>query len=435
MLQQELLRRESHKKPIRVAASGAGWMGSGFVTQMSLVPGMTVNVLSDSDVSKARDAFIQIGITPDNIIETDSIGQSEDALKSGKYVITGSYTLAAQLPSVDIVADVTPSPAIGAETAYACIQHRKDIVLINIEDDVTVGRILNKLAQEAGILYTVSSGDEPGCLMELWNFVTMLGYEPIVIGKGKNNPLNPAATPDTVADSARKADKDPYQTASYVDGTKTMFEMTCAANATGCLPMRRGMNGPEATLDTISEIFALEDDGGITTFPGAIDFVQGNAMAGGVFVTVRILNERIDADLKYLKVGKGKYYTFFRPYHLWFLEAPISIARAFLKRETTLVPLDRPVADVMSVAKRDLLPGDKLDDFGGYTFYGLMDRAEEVKKENALPVGLAIGAEIISPVNSGQIITWDDVKINENSTVVKLRRQQDELSDKTSSIR
>jgi predicted homoserine dehydrogenase-like protein len=435
MLQQELLRRESHKKPIRVAASGAGWMGSGFVTQMSLVPGMTVNVLADSDVPKARDAFIQIGITPDNIIETDSIGQAEDALKSGKYVITGSYTLAAQLPSVDIVADVTPSPAIGAETAYACIQHGKDIVLINIEADVTVGRILNKLAQEAGILYTVSSGDEPGCLMELWNFVTMLGYEPIVIGKGKNNPLNPAATPDTVAESSRKADKDPYQTASYVDGTKTMFEMTCAANATGCLPMRRGMNGPEATLDTISEIFALEDDGGITTFPGAIDFVQGSAMAGGVFVTVRILNERINDDLKYLKVGKGKYYTFFRPYHLWFLEAPISIARAFLKRETTLVPLDRPVADVMTVAKRDLQPGDKLDDFGGYTFYGLMDRAEEVKKENALPVGLAIGAEIISPVNSGQIISWDDVKIDENSTVVKLRRQQDELSDKTSSIR
>ena len=114
----------------------------------------------------------------------------------------------------------------------------------------------------------------------------------------------------------------------------------------------------------------------------------------------RVANEK-DADLKYLKVGKGKYYTFFRPYHLWFLEAPISIARAFLKRETTLVPLDRPVADVMSVAKRDLLPGDKLDDFGGYTFYGLMDRADEVKKENALPVGLAIGAEIISPVNSG----------------------------------
>ena len=103
-----------------------------------------------------------------------------------------------------------------------------------------------------------------------------------------------------------------------------------------------------------------------------------------------------------------------------------------MERETTLVPLDRPVADIMAVAKRDLQPGEKLDEFGGYTFYGLMDRAEEVRKENALPVGLAIGAEIISKVKDGEIITWEDVKINENSTVVKLRRQQDELIERAS---
>ena len=36
----------------------------------------------------------------------------------------------------------------------------------------------------------------------------------------------------------------------------------------------------------------------------------------------------LTGDLQYLKVGKGKYFTFFRPYHLWFLEAPISIARS-----------------------------------------------------------------------------------------------------------
>ena len=331
------------------------------------------------------------------------------------------------MPSVDIVADVTPSPAIGADTAYACIEYGKDIVLINIEADVTVGRILKKLAKEAGIVYTVSSGDEPGCLMELWDFVTILGYEPIVIGKGKNNPLDSSATPDTVAESARKADKDPYQTASYVDGTKTMFEMTCAANATGCLPMQRGMIGPEATLETVSEIFALEEDGGISKYPGAVDFVQGSAMAGGVFITVRILDERIDADLRYLKVGKGKYFTFFRPYHLWFLEAPISVARAFITKETTLVPLDEPIADVMTIAKRDLQPGDRLDDFGGYTFYGLMDRAEEFRRLNALPVGLAVGAQVKQAIPAGQVITWDDVKLDEESTVVKLRRRQDSM--------
>jgi len=300
-------------------------------------------------------------------------------------------------------------------------------VMVNIEADVTVGRTLNKLAREAGILYTVSSGDEPGCLMELYDFVTSLGYEVIVIGKGKNNPLNSAATPDTVAESARRTDKDPFQVASYVDGTKTMFEMTCAANATGCLPMQRGMTGPEATLETVSEIFALEEDGGITQFPGVVDFVQGPSMAGGVFVVVRVEDERIRADLQYLKVGKGKYFTLFRPYHLWFLEAPISVARAHLHRQTTLVPLDCPVAEVMTVAKRALRPGERLDDFGGFTFYGVIDQAEVARELNALPVGLAPGAEVVRSVAAGEIVTWDAVKLDEESIVVKLRRQQDML--------
>jgi predicted homoserine dehydrogenase-like protein len=427
MIRDELLRREAEGHPIRLGVSGAGWMGSGFLAQVAHVPGMEVTVLADSDTRSAWEATMAAGVRRDDIVEADAPGPAMDALRAGKRVITGDYTLAAQLEAVDIVTDVTPSPAIGAETAYACIQHGKDVVLVNIEADVTVGRILKKLARDAGVLYSVSSGDEPGCLMELYDFVGSLGYELIVIGKGKNNPLNPSATPDTVAESAKRADKDPFQVASYVDGTKTMFEMTCAANATGCLPMQRGMIGPEATLETVSEIFALEEDGGITQFPGAVDFVQGSSMSGGVFVTVRVEDDRIRGDLQYLKVGKGKYFTFFRPYHLWFLEAPISIARAHFQRQVTLVPLDRPVAEVMTVAKRDLKPGERLDDFGGYTFHGVIDRAEVARGLNALPTGLAPGAGVVRPIPVGAILTWDDVRLNEDSAVVRLRRQQDTL--------
>lgn len=427
-LRQELLRRQAANTPVRIGASGAGWMGSGFVAAMKHVPGMEVVTLADADTAAAWKSFLASGLPREAIVEAASVGPAMDALHAGKRVVSGDYRLAAQLEAVDIVADVTYSPAIGAETAYACIQHGKDVVLVNIEADVTVGRIMKKLAQDAGVLYTVSSGDEPGCLMELYNFVTCLGYEVMVIGKGKNNPLNPAATPETVGESARKQDKDPYQVASYVDGTKTMFEMACAANATGCLPMQRGMFGPEATLETVSRVFALAEDGGLTRFPGAVDFVQGSSMAGGVFVTVRIDDSRIQADLEYLKVGRGKYYTFFRPYHLWFLEAPISMAQAHLLRQPTLTPLDHPVADIMTVAKRDLQPGETLDDFGGYTFHGVMDRAEAVQALNALPVGLAPGAVLVRPVATGTVVTWADVKLDEQSTVVKLRRQQDKLT-------
>lgn len=426
-IRQQLQQRQAEGNPIRVGASGADWMGSGFIAAMAHVPGMEVTVLADTNVSAARDAFLSAGVPADLIVEASDGGPAMDALAAGKRVVTGDYRLAAQLDDVDIVADVTWSPAIGAETAMACIENGKDVVLVNIEADVTAGHILKRKAREAGVLYTVSSGDEPGCLMELYNFVSSLGYEIITIGKGKNNPLDPSATPDTVAESARKADKDPYQVASYVDGSKTMFEMTCAANATGCLPMQRGMIGPEATLVNVSEVFALEEDGGLTKFPGAVDFVQGSSMSGGVFVTVRITDPRIQADLNYLKVGKGKYFTFFRPYHLWFLEAPISIAQAHLLGEPTLVPLDEPCADIMTYAKRDLQPGQTLDTFGGYDFHGVMDLAGEVRQLNALPVGLAIGAKVVRPVAKGSVVTWDDVELDESSTVVRIRREQDKL--------
>ncbi len=428
MIHAELAKLQEENQPIRIGVSGAGWIGSGFVQQCKYVKGMDVNLLADEDLSLARETFVRSGIGMDNIIEAHSPGPAMDALRSGKKVITGSYQLAAQIADIDIVADITPSPAIGAETALSCIQNGKDIVMVNIEADVTVGSILKKKAKEANILYTVSSGDEPGCLMELYDFVKTLGFEPIVLGKGKNNPLNPRANPDLVAESAKKSNKDAYQVASYVDGTKTMFEMTCAANAVGATPMQRGMIGPLANLGTISQIFALEEDGGISKKPNSIDFVQGPAMAGGVFITVRVIDDRIRADLEYLKVGKGKYFTFFRPYHLWFIEAPISVAKAYLHREITLVSRDLPMADVMTVAKKNLRAGEKLDCFGGYTFRGVMDLSSETIKLNALPAGIAPGAKIINDIKIGDVIKYEDVLLDEELTVVKLRREQDRIT-------
>jgi predicted homoserine dehydrogenase-like protein len=427
MLFKQLQTLQAQGKPIKVGAYGAGWMGSGFAAQLSQTPGMDLAILADADVALARQTLIESGVAAVDIVEASTPVQAQTALEKGKRVITADPTLASQVAAIDLVTDVTPDPTSGAEVAYSAIQHGKDVVLINIEADVTVGRILKKKAAQAGVLYSVSSGDEPGCLMELFDFVNSMGFEVITIGKGKNNPLNPKATPDTVAESARKADKDAFQVASYVDGTKTMFEMACAANATGCKPMRRGMFGPEADLTNISQIFALEEDGGISKFPGAVDFVQGSAMSGGVFVVVRVHNQRIISDLQYLKVGNSNYFTFFRPYHLWFIEAPISLARAYFDKTITLVPLDEPVAESMTVAKRDLKAGDTLDQFGGYTFHGVMDQAHVARGLNALPVGLAPNAKIIKPVADGEIVTWNDVALDENSTVVKLRREQDAL--------
>jgi len=430
MISQQLAERAEAGTPIRVGTVGTGWMGTGFFAAVRHVRGMEIAILVDDDVEQAAEALRTVGgVASERIVTTDSPGKAQDALVHGRVVVTPSLELAVVMNGIDVFTDVTPSPASGAATALAAIEAGRDVVLINIEADVTVGAELKARAREAGVLYSVSSGDEPGCLMELWDFVSTLGYTPIVIGKGKNNPLDTSATPDTVRGSALKADKDPFQVASYVDGTKTMFEMCCVANATGCRPMQPGMIGPESTQETVSTVFALEQDGGLARFAGAVDFVQGPSMAGGVFVTVRIDDPRIAQDLNYLKVGSGNYFTFFRPYHLWFLEAPISLARAVLNRETTLVPLDHPSAEVVTVAKRDLVAKETLDAFGGYTFRGVIyDATDPGTHSNLgstpLPAGLAPGARVRRPVSAGGIVTWDDVELDESAPVVRLRRAQ-----------
>jgi len=201
-----------------------------------------------------------------------------------------------------------------------------------------------------------------------------------------------------------------------------MSEMTCAANASGCTPMQRGLTSPEVDLETVSEIFAVKGDGGFTEFPGAVDFVQGSTMAGGVFVTVRVDDERIHEDSQYLELGKEKYLTFLRPYHLWSLEAPISITRAHLYQQATLVSLDRPGADSMTETKRDLHIGEHLDDIGGFTFHGIIERTDIKCELDALPVGLTPNAKINRSIKTGEITTWDDVLLDEDQIVVKLRR-------------
>ena len=427
-LARRLAEREEQGRPIVVGASGAGWMGSGLVDAIRHVRGMRIGALVAPEPDDAV-AVLQRegGLERDRIVVTSDASRADDAVEKGLTVVSDDPALLGAIDRVDVVTDATPSPASGAATARAALERGKDVVLVNIEADVTVGRALSRLARRNGALYSVSSGDEPGCIKEMWDYFTALGYEPVVIGKGKNNPLNPDATPDDVAESARRDEKDPFQVASYVDGSKTMFELTCVANATGCRPSKLGMTGPLADLATIDRTFMLREDGGdLDSYP-VVDYVQGPQLSGGVFLTCKAPSSRIAADLAYLKVGGGPYVTFFRPYHLWFLEAPLSIARAVIYREQTLTPLDTPVAEVYTIAKRDLEPGDTLDTYGGFTFRGLTGEADAFYRAGALPVGLAPGSRMVRAVRKGAAITWNDVQLDESSPVVQLRREQDRV--------
>jgi predicted homoserine dehydrogenase-like protein len=428
MLLPLLKAREQHGNPILLGLIGAGQMGEGIVVQVETIHGMQVAVVADVRPGRAAEVFRSAGVEAADIVETDDLETSIQAVAAGKRVATTRSYLASTCEPLDVVIEATGIPDVGARVAYDAILAKKHVMQMNVETDATIGYILRKMANAAGVVYTLTGGDEPGATMDLYDFATSLGFEVVTAGKGKNNPLDRTANPDTLTESALAQEMNPKMLASFVDGTKTMVEMTSLANGIGFVPDVRGMHGPTVTRDTLSQTYVPKEAGGVESQEGVVDF--GLGIAPGVFVTFKTEHPKLVKDLQYLSMGPGPYWSLYRPYHLTSIETPYWIARAVLMGETTLATDSPPTAESITAAKRHLEAGEKIDALGGYTVYGMIERADVARRERLLPLGLAPGATLRRDVEAGQAITYDDVHVDESLTVVLLRKLQDlELMD------
>ncbi len=410
--------------PIRVGIVGAGQMGEGLAITMEQMEGMKAFVIVDRGSGRGAQIYRTMGVEEGRIVQTDDLAEASEAIADGRRVYTTNPDLAAASP-LDITVEATGIPEMGAKVALGAISAGKHVMQMNVEADATVGALLRRRARQAGVIYSLSGGDEPGAISELYDFATFLGYEVVSVGKGKNNPLIPSADPHTMADTARRQMMNPKMLASFVDGSKTMMEMTTIANALGYLPDRRGMHGPQVTPDTLASTYIPESDGGILSGPRRVDY--GRGVAPGVFVVFTTDQPKLARDLVYLKVGKGPYWALYRPYHLTSLETPVSIAKAVLRGETTLATDLPPSAETVTIAKKALRPGEVVDGIGGFCVHGVIERADLAHRQGLLPLGLAPGARMVSTLEAGAPLTYGDVELVESSTITSLRREQDAL--------
>jgi predicted homoserine dehydrogenase-like protein len=212
-----------------------------------------------------------------------------------------------------------------------------------------------------------------------------------------------------------------------VDGSKTMVEMAAIANATGLIPDKPGMHGPAVTGDKLSSVLIPKADGGVLSDAGRVDYSVGKGLAPGVFVVAEMAHPRVQERMEDLKMGTGPYFTFLRPYHLTSLEVPLSCARAVLHGKSDMAPLSKPVAEVCAVAKRDLQPGEELDQIGEYCYRAWIMEAQDAKTKQAVPCGLLTGATVTQPVKKGELLTYNSVASDASSTIVKLRSLQDQM--------
>jgi predicted homoserine dehydrogenase-like protein len=225
---------------------------------------------------------------------------------------------------------------------------------------------------------------------------------------------------------------------SFIDTTKCAVEMVAVCNATGLKPDVRGMHFPLGSIEDVPKLLSLRKDGGILENEGVVDVITRirpdgtqikNDIRWGVFVVVTSNSKDVRGLFKTYESprgGKGKNALIYRPYHWAGLEASISLIRAVLYKEPTGCPMPTvPSAEVLAATKRTLKPGELLDGGGGYTLYGLAEKADIAMNENLLPLGLADYIRVARRVPTDGILTYDDVELNEDSFLLKLRRIQD----------
>ena len=423
-LAQELEALAAQGQTIRAGLIGAGQMGTDMVAQVALMPSTQIVIVADIVLERAIKAYEIAGYAPQRVSTAHSLEEANRALLVGQFVATDDYRLVTDSTQVQAVIEATGSPEAGARATLRAIHQRKHLVNMSVEMDITIGPLVNWYARQHDVVYTLAAGDEPAALYELYDFATALGLTVVAAGKGKNNPLDRAATPDSLAQEAARRGLTPEMLVEFVDGSKTMIEMAAVANATGLMPDVRGMHGPKAKMKELGSVFALKEQGGILGQRGVVDYCIGD-LAPGVFLVFTTASPRLKQCLVLRDMGYGPNYVLLRPYHLCSMEVPLSVAQAVVRRKPTMAPGKRLVAEVFAVAKVELAPGTRLERIGGRTHYGLIERAEVAAGLRALPLGIAQGAVVRRKIAQGEVITCDDVQLPADSLVVTLRRLQE----------
>lgn len=407
----KLLEREQNGAPIKVGVIGAGQMGYGMVSQISTIPGMIVAGISDINLDAANRA-------------AEAYNASAD--KKVNILTSTDFKEIVQSPNVEVIVDATGVPEAGAKISLETLIAKKHLVLLNVEIDITVGPLMKKLYDAAGLVYTGSDGDEPAATVQMYEFAKSMGMEVLVAGKGKNNALKVSANPDTAQAEADSKGMNSHMLAAFQDGTKTMAEMNLLSNAIGYLPDVVGMHGIAADLDGTVDRLDLKENGGVLNNFGVVEYVDG--IAPGIFCIIKGQNEGVQHELNYLlKKGDRDHHILFRPYHLCSLETPLTIARAVLEHDTAIVPLGAPISETVAVAKRDIKAGEKIDGIGGYCVRGVLETHADMKKNGNVPIGLVGGGSVAKrDIKDGAFLTVDDIELDESTTVYKLRKLQDE---------
>ena len=439
---QKLRARAAQGRPVRVAVIGVGKFGSMYLSQAPRTPGIHVVAVADLSPDRARASLTRVDWDVSRLSAT-SLAQ---AVKDGSTFVTDDAAAVIASDCVDIVIDATGSPAAGIAHALLCCEHRKHIIMVNVEADVLAGPLLARRAKEAGIIYSMASGDQPALIAEMVDWARTIGLEVVCAGKGtKYLPVYHQSTPDTVwahygfsAEQVAGGDFNAQMFNSFLDGTKSALEMAAVSNSCELNPPKEGLFFPPCGVDDLPSILRPSSEGGLLTQKGTVEVVSSIERDGrpvfrdlrwGVYAVFEAPSKYVmDCFQQYgLQAdSSGKYAAMYKPYHLIGLELGISVASIAVRQEATGATGEWR-GDVGATAKRALKKGERLDGEGGFTVYGKLMQTADSLRMHALPIGLAHNMVLKHDVAEGAVVTWNDVDYDATKQAVAFRKEQEDI--------
>ena len=101
-----------------------------------------------------------------------------------------------------------------------------------------------------------------------------------------------------------------------------------------------------------------------------------------------------------------------------------------ISTRATTIAVAAPITwrtEVASKAKFDLAAGTKLEGMGGHHVHGWAVDADEARANNSIPIGLISGGILKRDIKAGEIVSYDDVELDETRPLIAMRRLQDSL--------
>ena len=422
---------ESLTKDISIAFIGCGKFISMFLSQFNQLQKIKIDSIVDLNIDRAKQNCKNSGLS-DQTIQQINYSKSLDEILNRE---------------IDIFIEATGNPLVGTKHAVKIINNKKNIIMVNVEADILCGKYLSDLAIKNNVIYSMAYGDQPSLIMEQIEWARLNGFHVTCAGKGtKYHPSFEYSTPDTVWGhyglTKERAEKEsgmnPKMFNSFLCGDKSAIEMCAVSNASNLKCPDNGLTFPPIGVYDIAKKMVPKSFGGLIDHDGQVEVISSidlekkdipHDLRWGVYIVIKAQNEYVKncfKDYGMVTDSSGNFSAIWRPYHYVGLELAQSIYSIALDQKAT-GQTKYFNADVVSLAKKDLNPGDTLDGEGGYCARGRLTTAKESVKNDYLPLGLTDNAKVIEPVKKDQFIKFSDVEINYIDEVKVAREYQKTL--------